>query len=169
MTNHQKGYRRDRQVLETIAEWGTLDTEQLYLLFYPSLRVARRRLLILTSKGKLKRIREAIELPYSYFIKKCDATRIAINWLRIWLMKRLKSWEVLEAFDYESSTAIVRNFVGNSVKTYVVLYNVNRKTWIGDNALIIYDTEERKREASKRVKGTLLTIDEIREGLKCQA
>ena len=165
MTNHQKGYRRDRQVIETIAEWGTMDTEQLTILFYPSSRVAQRRLKILTAKGKLKRYREAIELPYSYCIRNYDYIRLVVNWVRVWLLKRLKSWEVLE-WDYGTNTAIVRNPVGGSHRTYNILYNVNRKTWVSGEAIIIYDTNEQRNDASKRIKGTLLTVEEIREGLK---
>ncbi|MPN03888.1 hypothetical protein SDC9_151123 [bioreactor metagenome] len=168
MTNHQKGYRRDRQVIETITEWGTMDTEQLTLMFYPSIQVARRRLRIMSNKGKLNRFRDAVEMPYSYYIKQYSQTRIALNWIRLWLkMKHCRSWEVIESFDYETNTAVTRNTVGNSAKTYTVLYNVNRKTWIGENVIIIYDTEQQKREAFKRIKGILLTIDDIKEGLKC--
>lgn len=166
MTNHQKGYRRDRQVLDTITEWGTMDTEQLRILFYPSARVAQRRLSILTAKGKLKRHRDAIEIPYFYFIKQYDSSRTAINWIRIWMLKRLKSWEVLE-WDYGTNTATVRNTVGGSHRTYNVFYNVNRKSWVSGEAIVIYDTDDQRREASKRIQGTLLTIDEIKEGLKC--
>jgi hypothetical protein len=165
VNNHQKGYRRDRLVLETIAEWGTMDTEQLQILFYPSMRVAQRRLQKLVAKGKLKRIRECVETPYSYFVQRYDQSRLALNWARIWLVKRLKSWEVLD-FDY--STATIRNTITGATKTFAVLYNVNRKTWLGD-AVIVYDTDHQKREAAKRIQGELLTIDEIREEVtKCK-
>lgn len=166
MTNHQKGYRRDRLVLNTIAEWGTMDTDQLRILFYPSTRVAQRRLRILVKKGKLKRFREAIEIPYYYYVKNYDTIRVSVNWARLWLIKRLKSWEVIEAFDYETYTATVRNTAINAVKIYTILYNAMRRTWLNDNVILIYETEEQKREAAKRLKGLLLTIEEIREGLK---
>lgn len=166
-TNHQKGYRRDRAVLDTIAEWGTMDTEQLRLMFFPSARVAQRRLQILTGRGKLKRAREATEQPYAYFTKRYDQTILALNWARLWLLKRLKSWEVLESFDY-CGYAIIRNTVSPKTRSIVVMYNAMRKTWPGDDCLVVYDTEEQRREAAKRIHGELVTIDEIREGLKCR-
>jgi hypothetical protein len=167
-TNHQKGYRRDRLVLETIQEWGVMDTEQIRLMFYPSARVAQRRLRVLTNKGRLKRTREVTEQSYAYFIKRFDHDRITLNWARIWLTKRLESWEVLESFCYDSNTATIRNTFTGQIKTVNVYYNVLRKTWLGD-AVIVYDTEQQRREAAKRIKGELLTVDEIREGLMCQA
>lgn len=166
MTNHQKGYRRDRLVLETLNEWGTMDTEQLRILFYPSTRVAQRRLSILTCKGKVKRYRDAIEMPYAYFINKYDYSRLMLNWVRIWILKRLPTWEMLENFDF--NTATIRNTFTNAIKTYTVLHNATRKTWIDDNVIIIYDTDEQKRAAVKRTKGTLLTINDIKEGLECR-
>lgn len=168
MNNHQKGYRRDRSVIETLAEWGTMSTDQLQALFYPSARVAQRRLKILTAKGKIKRYHEVIGLPYIYSLSKPDNVRLSLNWLRIWLTKRLKSWEVIETFDYEANACIVRNTVQNTIKTYNVFYNVFRKTWLsGGDTIIIYDNEELRREAAKTIKGILFTIEEIREGLKC--
>lgn len=169
MNNHQKGYRRDRTVIEALKEWGTLDTEQLRILFYPSVRVAQRRLKILVGKGKIRRFRESVELPYIYCIGKADTVRLTLNWLRIWLLRRLKSWEVIEEFDYSTNTCSIRNTIAGSVRTYTILYNANRRSWIGGDTFIIYDTEEHRKEAIKRgVTGILLTtVDEVREGLKC--
>jgi hypothetical protein len=167
---HQLGARRDRLVLDALSEkeWGCLDTDQLHYMFFPSIRVARRRLQILVKKGKLKRTREVVETPYSYFIKKCDNERIALNWLRLWLTKRLKSWEVIDEFCYETNTCLVLNTVTNAVKTYNVFYNVYKKIWIDGEVIIVYDFEKQRQEASKRVKGTLLLLSEIKEELKCQ-
>jgi hypothetical protein len=167
VNNHQMGVRRDRLVLDALAEWGTMDTEQIRLKFFPSDRVARRRLQIMTQKGKVRRIREAIETPYSYYLKRYEPERITLNWLRLWLLKRLKSWEVMEAFDYSTNTCLIRNTAMNTVKTYNVFYNVTRKLWIDGEAIIVFDHEEQRREAVKRIKATLLTVEEIREGLKC--
>lgn len=167
MNNHQKGYRRDRLVLETIAEWGVMDTEQIRLLHFPSARVAQRRLRVLADRGRLKRCREATEAPYAYFTGKYDAGRLALNWVRLWLTRRLKNWEVLESFDYGASTATILNTVTGAAKTFTVLHNATRKTWLGENAIIVYDTDQLKREAAKRICGELFTIEEIREGLRC--
>ena len=145
-----------------------MDTEQLQTLFYPSARVAQRRLKALTDKGKIKRFRESVELPYMYSIGKPDIVRLVVNWLRIWILKRLKSWEVLEEFDYQSGTCTIRNAVAGNIRTITVLYNTNRKTWLSGETAIIYDTEEYRKAAVQRgVTGTLLTVDEVREGLKC--
>ena len=130
MNQHQLGVRRDNLVIECLQDWGTMDTEQIRLRFFRSVRVAQRRLQIMAKKGKLKRCREAIETPYSYYLKRYEPERIALNWVRIWMIRRLKSWEILESFDYGTITAIVRNTVAGTVKTYNVFYNVTRKTWI---------------------------------------
>lgn len=169
MNNHQKGYRRDRTVIETLREWGTMDTEQLRILFYPSDRVARRRLKILTDKGKVKRYREAIEIPYIYSLGKHDIERLVLNWLRIWILRRLKSWEVIELFDYEMNTCSIRNTATGGIKTINTLYNANSRTWLSGDTIIIYDTDEKRKAVAKRIKGKeiLLTIDEVKEGLKC--
>lgn len=168
MNNHQKGYRRDRAVIETLQDWGTMDTEQLRILFYHSARVAQRRLKILTAKGKIKRFHEVIGLPYIYSLSKPDNVRLTLNWLRIWLVKRLKSWEVIETFDYETNTCIIKNTVQNTIKTYNFFYNAFRKTWLnGGETIIIYDNEDLRREAAKSIKGMLVTVEEIKEGLKC--
>lgn len=168
MTNHQKGYRRDRLVLETVAEWGCMDTEQLLLLCYPSARVARRRLRILTERGRLRRTREALEQPFAYYVTKYDPTRLALNWARLWLQGRLKSWEVMESFDY-SGLATIRNTVTGAVRSVNVLYNAARQTWVAGDAVIVYDTDQQRQAAAKKIRGELLTIDEVREGLKCSA
>lgn len=168
MNHHKRGFYRDRLVRETITEWGCMDTEQIRIMFFPSQRVAQRRLSVLVSKGKLKRFRDTVEVPYSYFVQKHDIVRQTINWGRIWLLKRLKSWEVIDSFDYGSSTCHVRNTATAAVKIYNICYNAMKKTWLDGEVLAIYDTDEQRREASKRISGTLLTLDEIREGLKCQ-
>lgn len=169
MNHHQQCYRRDRLVLETVAQWGTMDTEMLRILFYPSARVAQRRLGILTEKGKIKRTRDTIGQSYFYYLKHCDYFRFTINWARIWISKKLcRSWEVFESFDYETNTATLRNVAQDSIRTIKVIYNATRKTWLSNDVLVVYDTIEQKYEASKRIKGNfLLSIEDIQEGLKC--
>lgn len=171
MNSQQLGVRRDKLVLEMLADWGTMDTSQIHMKVFPKVhvRVAQRRLQIMAKKGKLKRFREAIEIPYSYYLKRYEPERIALNWVRIWLLKRLKSWEIMESFDYGANSCTIRNTIKNTVRTVNVFYNVQRKIWIDGEAIIVYDTDQQRQEAAKRIKGILLTVEEIREELKCQA
>lgn len=165
MNNHQLGCRRDRLLIDTLQEWGTMDTEQIRIMFFPSLRVAQRRLQRLKDKGKVKRIREMLETPYCYYIKQYSYERMAINWVRLWLSKQLKSWEKINEFDYDNNICRVINTVTCGIKTYNVYYNKDNLTWLdGENVIVVYDDYT---SGLKRGKETHKTIDELRRNLEC--
>lgn len=109
-TNHQLGYRRDRDVIDAIAEMKVLDTDQLRLLFYPSARVAQRRLKILTDKQKIFRGRDSIDMPYYYYVEKRIQAQHAIgtNWARIYMQHIKKGAYSLDRCEYEVEYDFIR-------------------------------------------------------------
>jgi len=103
MNNHQKGYYRDRHIQETLSEWGCLDIFQLTTLFFPSLKMAQKRMQRLANKGKVQRSRAELGQPYCYYMEKPMQLehRLGVNWMRLWLLSQLKSWERVYSFNYE--------------------------------------------------------------------
>lgn len=129
LSNHQKGYRRDRTVIDAIDEMKVLDTDQLKFLFYPSHRVAQRRLKILADKQKLFRIRESIDQPYYYYLEKRSQAHhaIGINWARIYLDTIKKGAYSLERCEYEPSYDFIRpdavvSFIATGIKQDCLTY-----------------------------------------------
>lgn len=110
MNNRQKGYYRDKAILNAIFERYALDTEQVRCLYFPTKygrRKAQERLLKLYKKGKLKR--EKVNDIYAYYIEKPGMIKhtLAVNWVRIWFEKKAKSWEKVY-FYYEKDYKILR-------------------------------------------------------------
>lgn len=106
-SNITKCYLRDEKLIHTLDVWGVLTTEQIELLFFPSKRMAQRRLSILAKAKKIHRWRDVSELEYCYYTNKINNMqhRIGVNWVHMWLKKRLKSWEsmnVIYETDYGS-------------------------------------------------------------------
>lgn len=114
MSNHQRGYQRDSLILETIEQWKVLDTEQIRLMFFrgssQSHHLAQRRLLTLCKRLRLKRDRDSMDRPYYYYTQRQGQAshRLGVNWVRLWLMRNLKSWEVLHSFEYEVDYGTLR-------------------------------------------------------------
>lgn len=110
MNNHQKGYRRDRDVIDTIFEYRILDTPLLQLLCYPSYRVAQRRLKILCDKQKISRARESIDQPYYYFLERRSQAlhAVGINYARVYLQTIKKGAYCLEKCEYEPDYGFIR-------------------------------------------------------------
>jgi hypothetical protein len=104
MNNQQLGAARDRLTIDTLTAWGVMDTDQLQILLFPSYRVAQRRLSKLVEQKRIKRCTQTV--PYSYHVDfKGDVlTRINQNWVRLWLMKTLKSGFKIVDFDYKTYT-----------------------------------------------------------------
>ena len=104
MTNHQLCMKRDSMTVQTITDWGVLDTEQVKILLYPSYRVAQRRLQRLAEAKRIKRC--DFTMPYSYYVDKPDniVKRLQENWVRIWIIKGLRSWEQMVSYDYKTFT-----------------------------------------------------------------
>lgn len=126
-------YQRDSRLIDILKEWGVLDTEQIKLLLFPSIRVAQRRLSKLAQQNKIKRSTQIT--PYFYYIdaNKNPLQRIAVNWARLWLIGKIKSWE-RTTFNYDTNTCTVINTVTGTTKEY---YITDQKFKLpGDNNVI---------------------------------
>lgn len=138
MSNHRKGFLRDRAILEAIERHEILNTEQICLLFFKSLnnglRIAQRRLKALYERKLVNRARESFSEPYYYFVGKRPAQvahKLGINWVYVWLTVRLKSWEEMFCFIAEQDYGILRadalagikNTVTGEVRFYFVEFD----------------------------------------------
>jgi hypothetical protein len=127
MNNHQKSRARDRLIIETLEAWGALDTNQIRILFFPSLRMAQRRMNLLVKNKKVYRKREDIALPNWYYVKKPKDIEYAIrlNWIRIMAQRkfafgdRLEKWEYLDGPDAQ---AMYYNRLKDTYRTLEIYY-----------------------------------------------
>ncbi len=70
--------KRDKAVLDFIEKFRVASTSTLEVLFYPSPRVAQRRLSVLVDHGELNRDRDHFTYEYLYYIKKPRQLRHAL-------------------------------------------------------------------------------------------
>lgn len=115
MTKVQDGACRDRRIVAAVGEWGSLSSEQVAaLLFAPThsgLVKAQQRLKRLHDAGRLSRCRPDAGMGYVYHVGKKSGQmehRVCLNWARLWLTRRLVSWERLEKWEYEPDYGPVR-------------------------------------------------------------
>lgn len=108
MGNHLKGCHRDKQILRAIEKNICLNTEQISALFFPGIknpqRMAQKRLLSLYKNKRVKRGRDSFAEPCYYFLDKKPGQLdhlLNINWVYVWLLKKMQSWEELSNFDLE--------------------------------------------------------------------
>lgn len=101
----QKGSQRDRQILNLIEQCQALNTDQITaLIFEGSDRKARERLLKLYKRKRVNRCRYSLTEPYCYYTGKKHGRLehlLDLNWVYVWLVGGLKSWEQIVSFDYE--------------------------------------------------------------------
>ncbi len=117
LNDRQRGYLRDKRILELITRCRCLNTDQVQSLIFPGMASGRRkaqmRLKRLTEQGRLQRWRYALDEPFSYYadpdrpIGQMEHT-VLLNWMYVWLIQRLKSWEQLHSFQYEMDYGILR-------------------------------------------------------------
>ena len=134
MGNHRSSYRRDNAILSAVERHGVLDAEQLEVLFFKHLksgkRVCQRRLEVLSEK-QLNRDRRSFAQPYFYYFGKVPGQvehRLAVNWVYIWLVRGLKSWEQIHSLEYEvaykafrvDALVAVKNKVTGRLKVYYI-------------------------------------------------
>ena len=124
--NHASGSRRDRLIREAVERHGVLDTDMVQLMFFRGMSTGRRgaqhRLKILCDKGYLRRARESFDQPFYYFVGKMSGQlehRLGVNWVYLWLLLSLKSWETLHCFDYEIDYKVLRADAFAAVKNKV--------------------------------------------------
>lgn len=109
-----KGLKRDRLILQTIEEWGVLDTQQVQAMFFHNMaygqRKSQERLLKLYRQGKLNRARG--EDCYCYYLNDKPPGMVkhllATNWVRLWFLQQCASWEILQSWTYEQDYRILR-------------------------------------------------------------
>lgn len=104
----QKGYHRDRQIISAIEQCNALTTEQIRVMFFGGLkhglRKAQERLKKLHERKLVKRCRFSPLEPYCYYIGSKPGNlehTLALNWVYIWFIKGLKSWEQIHCFNTE--------------------------------------------------------------------
>ncbi len=107
--------------------------------FKSGLTKAQQRLKILSDPkkgGRLKRFRPTIEEPYIYYAaasqKKAQYEhQVAVNWVYIWFMRTLQSWEKLYRFDYAQNYGVLEcdGFV------------TKRNTWTGEHWFYFVEVE----------------------------
>ena len=124
--NHAKGCRRDKLIREAIDRHGALDTDMVHLMFFRDISTGRRtaqlRLKRLHERGYIRRARESFDQPYYYFTGKKSGQlehRLGVNWVYLWLLLSLKSWETLHCFDYELDYKTLRADAFTAVKNKV--------------------------------------------------
>lgn len=87
-------------------------------------------------QGKIKRCTQTS--PYFYYIDvhKNPLQRIGINWARLWLEKRCKSWERI-SFNYDTSICTVINTVTGAIREHYITDKVFKLP--GDSTIMVND------------------------------
>jgi hypothetical protein len=104
----QQGLRRDREIIDTVEQCKALDTMQIASLLFCDIktgsRKAQERLQKLHEAKRLKRCRLSVNEPYAYYLGRQHGRiehLIGVNWVRVWLISTLKTWERFVTFEYE--------------------------------------------------------------------
>jgi hypothetical protein len=98
--------------LQTIEQWGVLNTDQVQALLFKDMaygqRKAQDRLLYLHRTGKLQR--KMVAGSYCYYLdpKGLLKHRIGVNWIRLWTEQRLPDWEKIHSWSYEQDYKTLR-------------------------------------------------------------
>lgn len=133
----QKGFHRDREILSTVEKLKALTTNQVAALIFRNMatgqRKAQERLLRLYQTKQVKRCRYLLNEPYCYYVGRKHGRLehlIELNWVYVWMVRNLKSWERLERFQHEyplqelqpDALAVIKNTVTGRLKfTFVEL------------------------------------------------
>lgn len=112
MNNVQKGYSRDKRILDWIEMCGSLTADQVAILECKEMKNGRRkaqeRLKRLVDTRQLQRGRVAVHMPYVYYLDKlADEHRVGVNWVLVWFRAKLRSWEKI-AWEYEPDYGFMR-------------------------------------------------------------
>lgn len=116
MNNHEKGFYRDKAILEAIEEHEVLNTDQITALFFNGMkngkRMAQKRLKSLFERERVQKGRLSYYHPCHYHTTTRPPGqiehRLGINWFYIWLNASLKNWERLHCFEHEQEFGILR-------------------------------------------------------------
>ena len=143
MNKVQQGYCRDNRIVREVEARGALCTEQITAMFFRGSAAStkcQQRMKKLFDAKRVKRTRINPTGSFCYYIEKRSGRLehlIGINWVYIWLMKRLKSWESLWYWQYEMDYGILRcdaftgikNSFTEGVKFYFVELDRSNNTW----------------------------------------
>lgn len=124
MNQREKGSYRDNSILQAVESRLGLETEQVRLLVFPNMRSGRRkaqeRLLKLYKRKRLDRDRTGDTFAYYRDTRPGTlAHLLGVNWVRIWLEGKMRSWEVMHSFKYESDFGILRSDALAAIKNTV--------------------------------------------------
>lgn len=115
MTNAQRGYLRDREVVALVRRLGAVNTDQVRALMFrfpTGLRKSQERLTVLTKRGELNRCRIAPNEPYVYYIGRRPGQldhRVMVSWAYVHIVTGLASWERLEEWRLEDVCGDLRS------------------------------------------------------------
>lgn len=143
MNKVQRGYYRDKQIVREIEARGALNTEQIAAMFFKgsaALKKCQQRMKKLYDAKRVKRTRINGSGSYCYYIGKKSGRLehlISINWVYIWFIKRMKSWESLWYWQYEMAYDIlrcdaflgIRNAFTEEIKFYFIELDRSNNTW----------------------------------------
>jgi len=111
----QKGYHRDREIIRAVETHRALDANQIARLFFNDLKYGKRkaqdRLAKMAENKLLKRCRYAINESYVYYLDKKSGQiehLVATNWVYVWMLGKLQTWETLYHWSYEVDLGIIR-------------------------------------------------------------
>jgi hypothetical protein len=141
--NHQICRRRDREILNALENYKVLNTPQLAMMFFPSLKMAQKRMNILAKNKKVRRGREYIDQPNYYFSGRRPNFDIEywlnLNWVRLF-MERRNNWgdKIAEWIYLDEFSAVARVFNtlnGNyrKVKIEVIMGHLNADKYEEEN------------------------------------
>ncbi|MDQ7094281.1 replication-relaxation family protein [Desulfosporosinus sp. PR] len=123
MSNHKKGFLRDKALVRLLETQTALDTEQIRLLLFRenSLRIVQRRLKILTERKLIKRGRLSIDSPFYYYLDKrpgqLDHT-LGVSWIYTWVYSALSPSMSLHCFEREIDLGMIRPDAFIGVKSW---------------------------------------------------
>jgi len=109
MNNFRYARQRDNAILAALENYQCLDTYQLAILFFPSRKMARKRMLELYKRKKVKRARIDIDQPNIYYLDKLDEHIAMINWARLYLERKCAWGDTPISFDYKAMTITYEN------------------------------------------------------------
>lgn len=150
MNNFKYAKKRDQEILEALEKYHCLDTFQLALMFFPSQRMARKRMLELYKRKKVKRVRLEIDQPNVYYINDVDENKVKINWVRLYLEKKCAYGDTPINFDYNTLILTYENQL-NRNKRYTRIEVGKKKIDFGGSVFYLDDKK----------------VGEVREVLLC--
>lgn len=143
MNKVRLGYHRDKRIVRELEEHKVLNTYQIALLIFEgksALRKAQQRLKKLVQDRKIKRIRLALDEPYIYYLQSATGRfkhLLAVNWVYVWVIKNLCSWQQLWCWEYEPNYKGIRpdafygirNVATGEIKFYFVELDRSHNLW----------------------------------------